>query len=85
MIPVELVNKIIMMSRPTYKYFEELNNKIEQYIENNKEFSKTYKEWANDAKEEYEVLNCIFLYNCALERVDLNVNLKPRRFIQRNL
>ena len=24
MIPVELVNKIIMMSRPTYKYFEEL-------------------------------------------------------------
>ena len=85
MIPVELVNKIIMMARPTYKYFEELNNKIEQYIENNKEFSKTYQGWANDAKEEYLVLNYIYLYNCALERVNLNVNLKPRRFIQMNL
>ncbi len=30
MIPVELLNKIIMMSKPTYKYFEEL----EKYQDN---------------------------------------------------
>ena len=32
MIPVELVNKIIMMSRPTYKYFEELEKKQDNFL-----------------------------------------------------
>jgi len=88
MIPVELVNKIIMMSRPTYKYLKELNNKIEQYIDFHKGFSETLLIWAKDKKEfglEQEYLNNIRLYEKTLEKKNLNINIKPRLFIERNI
>ena len=87
-LPIELQNLIFSYARPVYPFIKQLKEKVEKYIDFHKGFSETLLIWAKDNKEfglKEEYLNNIRLYEKTLEKINLNINIKPRLFIKRNI
>ena len=87
-LPIEIQNIIFSYTRPVYPFIKQLKEKVEKYINFHKGFSETLLEWAKDDKEigdQLEYLDNIRIYENTLEKINLNINIKPRLFIKRNI
>jgi hypothetical protein len=86
-LPIEIQNIIFSYTRPVYPFIKELKEKVEKYIDFYKGFGETLLIWAREDeedKDEKEYLDNMRLYEKTLEKINLNINIKPRPFIKRN-